>query len=100
VGESIIAHAVTPSGRLVVIAATRWAHVLSEHEDMAPHLDDVVAALEFPDHQESDYRPGRERYFKQGVGPESWLRVVIEFGGATEHLVTAFAQDEDPRERQ
>ena len=64
---------------------------------MAPYLADMAAALEFPDHQEADAKPGRERYLKQGAGPGRWLRVVIEFAGETDRLITAFGQRQDPR---
>jgi len=97
VGRSIIAHAVVPNGRLVLITSDTWAHVISEHEYMAPYLDDVVATLEYPDHRRSDKRPGREQYYKRGVGPLNWLRAVIEFEGANDRLVTAFGQRQDPR---
>jgi hypothetical protein len=41
--------------------------------------------------------PGRERYYKEGVGPQNWLRVVLKFDGAVDRLVTTFGQPDDPR---
>jgi hypothetical protein len=99
VDRSILARAVTPTGGVVEITEEVWAHVMAEHEELAAYLDEVVATLEYPDYYESDVRPGRERYFRRGVGPGSWLRVVIEFGRESDRLVTAFAQQQDPRSR-
>ena len=50
------------------------------HAEMAPHLDAVLATIGAPDHREPDDRPGRERLFKQEVGPSRWLMVVADFG--------------------
>jgi hypothetical protein len=40
---------------------------------MAAQLDAVLGTIAAPDHREPDPRPGRERLFKQGVGPSRWL---------------------------
>jgi hypothetical protein len=80
-----------------VIVATVWAHVVAEHEEMASHFDAVLATLRLPDYRTPDPRPGRERYYKEGVGPQNWLRVVLKFDGAVDRLVTTFGQPDDPR---
>lgn len=57
---------------------------------------DAVQTIENPDHREPDSRPGRERLFRRG-GPDRWLRVVVEFAGDFDHVVTVFPQTVDPR---
>jgi IS5 family transposase len=46
--------------------------------------------------REDDLRPGRERFFRRGVGPDRWMRVVVQFRGKQDHVVTAFGQSNDP----
>jgi hypothetical protein len=62
---------------------------------MADHLTDVIETIESPEFREDDPRPGRVRQFRRG-GPEQWIRVVIEFGGETDTVVTSFPQANDP----
>jgi hypothetical protein len=57
---------------------------------------DIVLTIEHPTYREPDATPGRERLFRQG-GPEGWIRVVIEFDGDFDRVVTAFPQSNDPR---
>jgi hypothetical protein len=62
---------------------------------MAAHLDDVTRVIELPEFREPDPRVGRERYFGRR-GPMRWLRVVTEFAGRTDRVVTAIPQDNEP----
>ncbi len=77
------------------VRAATWDHVLAGHPEMAAHLSDVIDTIESPELREDDPRPGRSRYFRR-CGPEHWLRVVIEFGGDMDTVVTAFPQANDP----
>lgn len=63
---------------------------------MADSIQDIVLAIEHPTHREPDVIPGRERLFRRG-GPQRWIRVVIEFCGGFDRVVTAFPQAVDPR---
>jgi hypothetical protein len=69
--------------------------VLTGHPELADHLNDMIQTLEQPELREDDARPGRVRYFRR-CGPERWLRVVVEFGGESDVVVTAFPQSNDP----
>ena len=64
---------------MVVLDEAQWSYILFGHEEMA---DPEVA--------------GRERLFRRGVGPQRWLRVVVEFRGGHDWVVTAFPQENDP----
>jgi hypothetical protein len=74
-----------------------WNHVVEQHIEMSEYLAETMSTIESPDYREPDPRAGRERYFGQG-GPERWIRVVTEFDGDTDRVVTAFPQTNDPRE--
>jgi hypothetical protein len=84
-----------PDGRRAELSASTWDHVLAGHPEMADHIDDVIDTIQQPELREDDVRPGRSRYFRR-CGPERWLRVVVEFRGAVDAVVTAFPQANDP----
>ena len=58
----------------------------------------LLAAIRQPDFQEPDPHPGRERYWLRTQPPFRlrWLRVVVQFEGGVDHVVTAFGQDNEP----
>jgi hypothetical protein len=76
---------------------TAWNHVVEQHVEMSEYLGETMTAIQTPDHREPDARAGRERYFRRG-GPERWIRVVTQFDGDADRVVTAFPQSNDPRE--
>lgn len=92
----LIASAQNPDGRTVELDSEAWNHVLEEHAEMARHMDATMMTIESPEYREPDLRAGRERYFRRG-GPLTWLRVVTEFSGNVDRVVTAFPQSNDPR---
>jgi hypothetical protein len=61
-------------------------------------LESLLDAIRRPDFQEPDPRPGRERYWlrMQPPFPFRWLRVVVQFEGDVDRVVTAFGQDNEP----
>ena len=87
-----------PEGRVVRLERTVWEHVLDEHPELTDFLADIMSAIANPDHREPDPRAGRERYFAC-AGPLNWIRVVTEFSGGFDRVVTAFPQSNDPRRR-
>jgi hypothetical protein len=52
----------------------------------------VINTVADPDRRDPDPRPGRERYYKRGIGPSSWLFVVVDFNMAEPRVVTACAK--------
>jgi hypothetical protein len=63
---------------------------------MADALSDVLLTIEHPAYREPDIRPGRERLFGPG-GVHGWIRVITEFKGDVDRVITAFSQSNDPR---
>jgi hypothetical protein len=96
--HTIIAQARNPDrNRLAVVTSARWhEHVLRSHPEMDGHLEAVKDTIRQPDLIQQDEHPDRTRYFRRGVGPDRWLRVVVEFAGHRDQLVTAFGQENDP----
>jgi len=65
---------------------------------MRGELELLMATIRSPDFQEPDPRPGRERYWLRTQPPFqfAWLRAVVQFEGATDRLITAFGQENEP----
>jgi hypothetical protein len=43
-----------------------------------------------------DSLPGRERFYRQHIEPNRWLRVVVDFNDEPGWIVTAVVQENDP----
>jgi hypothetical protein len=91
--REILAETATSDGVRVVLYEDTWTdHVLDPetgHTELREHLEQVLGAVAAPDHREPDPRPGRERFFKQDVGPSRWLMVVVSFEATPARVVTA-----------
>jgi hypothetical protein len=77
----------------VLFEDTWLLHILNPddgHAELEPHLKAVLGALESPDHREPEPWPGRERFFKAGVGPSRWLMAVVDSVEEPAQVVTAF----------
>ena len=85
-----------PDGRRVVLDENGWEHIVHEHAEMASYQAGVMAAVARPDHRDVDQRPGRERFWRRGVGPSRWLFVVVDFGDSPARVVRAFGRRDDP----
>jgi hypothetical protein len=85
-----------PGGRPVELTWNAWSHVRKRHPEMAQSLLDIVLTIEHPHYSQPDVQPGRERLFRR-AGSDRWIRVVLEFHGDFDVVVTAFSQAVDPR---
>lgn len=93
---TVLAEVLDPDGRRVELTEERWGHILAEHGEMAVHRDGVLATVGAPEHRDPDPRPGRERYWRRGLGPSRWLLAVIDFETDPARVVTAFGNRKDP----
>jgi hypothetical protein len=92
----LLATAIDPEGRIVVLDAEGWAHILGEHLEMSAHQMAIMATIAHPDHRRPDPWSGRIRHYRRGIGPSRWLLVVIDFGEVPGRVVTAFRNRRDP----
>ncbi len=84
-------------GRVVEVHEEAWEHVTRGHPELADALDEVIETLKHAYVIEADPRPGRQRYYMRLVpSGRLWLRVVTEFAGPRDRLITAFEQDTVP----
>ncbi len=91
--RSVLVEATTPDGVRVVLFEDTWRdHILDPeagHAELAPYLDARLAAIARLTIREQDERPGRERFYKQDVGPSHWLMVVVSFEQDPARIITA-----------
>jgi hypothetical protein len=81
-----------PAGRLVVLTAERWWHVLDGHPELGPYVQDVLRAVEQPTRQLMGRRPAEAWYYLAGAGPSRWLKVVVAYEQEEGRIITAFAR--------
>jgi hypothetical protein len=93
---TVLDETVDPEGRRVVLDASGWEHTVRRHPEMAGHRLDVVRVVADPHHRGPDPRLGRERFWKFGEGPSSWLMVVVDFTGEPARILTAYGNRKDP----
>ena len=84
-----------PDGRRVRLGEEQWAHIKAEHRNLRPHLRDITAAVREPDRLLRGRRP-EERYYAQGVGPDTWIKVVVHYEGERGSIATAFPRSRFP----
>lgn len=82
---------VDPLGRTVHLSEERWQHIVDGHPYMAPHLGDVLHAVQRPTEHVAEPRPGQDWFYLEGAGPSRWLKVVVAFDeNSVESVRTAF----------
>ena len=59
-------------------------------------IDDVLDVVTRPDAITPDPRAGRWRYWRAGIGPTKWIRVVVAWQEGLPWIVTAFPTGDDP----
>jgi hypothetical protein len=97
-GERVVGEVRDPEGRDVVLLGRIWeGKIARDHPEVSPHREEVLAAVEAPDHVEPDPRPDRRRYYRREVGPSSWLMVVVSFDQEPGRIITALALRKDPK---
>lgn len=96
--EEIVGETNDSDGRRVVLLARIWCEkVVVEHPEMLSCADAVLEAVAAAEHVETDSRyPGRTHYFSKGIGPSSWLLVVVSYEQEPARIITAFPRRKDP----
>jgi len=95
---TVLATVTDPDGRVVDLTAERWGHIAARHPELDALRDEILRAVEAPDHRGPDPMPGRERYWRRHPGPFPWLRVVVDFNVEPASIVTAFPNRRRPPE--
>jgi hypothetical protein len=83
-------------GRPVALTYERWGHIVAAHPELAPHRQEVLAAVRVPYTRLAGRRENEEWYLLKKEGPSRWLQVVVAYEGARGWIVTAFARRRMP----
>ncbi|MGO9763203.1 MAG: hypothetical protein ACLP1Q_18275 [Solirubrobacteraceae bacterium] len=90
-------NATDPDGRLVAFDAGTHLHLARRRPWLLDHVDVIMRTIARLDHRALDAIPDLERFYRQHIEPNRWLRVVVEFSEDPAWVVTAAVQDNDPR---
>jgi hypothetical protein len=93
----VLGHAFDSRGRLVVFDAGSYLHLNRRRPQLLDYVDAILATVEQPDFHELDPLPSRERFYKQHLDYQRWLRVVVSFEIRPARVITALIQEYDPR---
>jgi hypothetical protein len=84
-------------GRVVLLSAERWRHIVSGHPEIEAYEAEVRRAVESPTAILPGREPDEEWLYLEGVGPSRWLKVVVIFDSAgSGRIITAFARRRKP----
>jgi hypothetical protein len=67
----------------------RWAHIELGHPELGGIVDGVLATVASPHMRRSGRGPNEEWFYRRGVGPSRWLKVVVLYEGSRGFIVTA-----------
>jgi hypothetical protein len=95
--EQILATVVDADGRRVDLFEGRWAHIVDGHPELEPYQNEVVETVRTPSRRKSGHELGEEWFYREGVGPSRWLKVVVRYETSDRGwIVTAFARRSMP----
>jgi hypothetical protein len=88
---------VDPDGRTVELTSERWAHITDGHPELARLRDEVLETVRIPSRRWPGPTVGEEWFYREGVGPSRWLKVVVRYESTDRgSIVTAFARRRMP----
>lgn len=88
---------VDPDGREVQFNEWSWRHIRARRPELLDDLGPILAAIQSPDHRQTDRIVGRERFHLRQVTEKlRWMTVVVDFNSDPAVVVTAFIQRKNP----
>lgn len=79
-----------PDGREVILERAGWLHIIRRHPYIGVAPDDVISVIARPDERIPGRDAGEEWYYRRGLGPSVWIRVVVHYEHGRGLIVTAF----------
>lgn len=80
----------TPHGDVVELTSASWTHIVSSHPEMAIYRSEILETVASPHVIKDDPELKRQRFYRSGIGPSRWLRVIVDFSHKPALIVTAF----------
>jgi hypothetical protein len=85
-----------PEGFEVVLDWEGWNHILRRHPYIGVGPQDIVAVVARPDERVPGREAGERWYYRRGLGPSAWIRVVVHYEHDRGLVVTAFPRRSFP----
>jgi hypothetical protein len=86
-------HTLDPNGRTVVLSSSRWEHIIDRgagHPEMTGLQAEVLEAVRAPDRRQLGHEPNENWFYRAGVGPSQWIKVVVIYEAGRGSIITAF----------
>jgi hypothetical protein len=97
VSNDVPSTVVDPDRRTVELSEERWAHITEGHPELARLRDEVLETVRTPSQRRPGPAVGEEWFYREGVGPSQWLKVVVRYEAIDRGwIVTAFARRRMP----
>jgi hypothetical protein len=95
--NDVPATVVDPDGRTVELTEERWRHITDGHPELARLRDEVLGTIRTPSRRQPRPTLGEEWFYREGVGPSRWLKVVVRYESIERGwIATAFARRRMP----
>jgi hypothetical protein len=72
------------------MSSESWRHIVNGHPELDVVPDVILDAVAAPDQRSPGRETGEEWFYRGGVGPSRWLRVVVHYEHEHGRIVTAF----------
>ena len=85
-----------PDGRTVLLTPRAWRHILSRHEELGINAEAILDIVAQPDRRAYEPTTGEEWFYRSGIGPSRWIRVVVHYEADSGRVTTAFPRRRFP----
>jgi hypothetical protein len=85
-----------PEGRNVELDLRGWLHIHATHEELRAEREAILATVAAPERRTKGHRPHEEWFYRGGVGPSRWIRVVVHYEHDRGRIATAFPRRSFP----
>jgi hypothetical protein len=87
---------IDPDGRNVLLTDDGWTHILDGHPYIDVGPEAIVKVVARPDERLLGPKRGEEWFYRRGMGPSAWIRVVVHYWHGRGVIVTAFPRRSIP----
>jgi hypothetical protein len=94
--DRLVWETIDPQGRRVVLTHLRWLHICARHGELDLEPDVLLDAVARPDRRAPGRGRSEEWFYRHGVGPSRWIRVVVHYEQERSLIVTAFPRRSFP----
>ncbi len=87
---TVLAEVTDPDGRHVELRQEDWDHIIEGHPEVRDLQAEVLRAVEVPTRHREGHEVNEKWFYLGGVGPSSWIKVVVVFATQGGRIITAY----------